>query len=275
MTGRISLLILIFFSLIFAYFRHFEKRGIYYPTREIVFNPADAALEYEDIFFNTEDNLKLNAWFVPAQRPKATLLFCHGNAGNISHRVEMIKIFNQLNLNVFIFDYRGYGRSQGVPSEQGLYTDAQAAFEYLLSRKDVDRERIIIYGKSIGANVAVKLASWVRAAVLISESAFTSAKDMAKELFPYFPVKWIITVRFDAEAAIKDITIPKLIIHSRDDEIIPFNMGKRLFEVAALPKEFYQMRGTHNDAIFTAQDEYISHLNNFLNKYLVLNTSAQ
>ena len=171
MLGRISLLILIFLSFTFFYLRYFEKKGIYYPTRDIIFSPADAGIKYEDIFFKTDDGLTLNGWFILTEQPRGTLLFCHGNAGNISHRVEIIKIFNQLNLNVFIFDYRGYGRSQGNPSEQGLYKDAQAAFKYLLSRRDIDREAIVIYGKSIGANVAIELASKVRAAALISEGA--------------------------------------------------------------------------------------------------------
>ncbi|MGD9015137.1 MAG: alpha/beta hydrolase [Candidatus Omnitrophota bacterium] len=267
MLGRISLLILIFSFFTFFYLRHFEKKGIYYPSKEIIFSPADAGFKYEDIFFTSEDKLRLNGWFVPSGQSRGTLLFCHGNAGNISHRVEIIRIFNQLNLNVFIFDYRGYGRSQGVPTEQGLYKDAQAAFRYLLNRGDVDQKAIIIYGKSIGANVAIKLASMVKAAALISESGFTSAYDMGRKLFPYLPIKWIITVKFDAQSAIRDITIPKLIIHSEDDEIIPFAMGKKLFEAAASPKEFYQMQGTHNEAIFTAEQEYIRSLDSFLSKY--------
>jgi fermentation-respiration switch protein FrsA (DUF1100 family) len=269
MLGRISLLILIFSLFTFVYLRYFEKKGIYYPSKEIILSPADVGLKHEDIFFKTKDKLRLNGWFVPADQSRGTLLFCHGNAGNISHRVDIIKIFNQLNLNVFIFDYRGYGRSQGIPSEAGLYKDTQAAFQYLLSRGDVDREAIVIYGKSIGANVAIELASIVKAAVLISESGFTSAYDMGRKLFPYLPIKWIITVKFDAKAAIKDITIPKLIIHSEDDEIIPFTMGEKLFEAAASPKEFYRMQGTHNEAIFTAGEEYSLRLDSFLSKYLV------
>ena len=251
----------------FAYLRHFEKKGIYYPSKEIVFNPTDAGLKYEDIFFLTDDNLRLNGWFIPSENPQGTLLFCHGNAGNISHRVEIIDIFRKLNLNVFIFDYRGYGRSQGIPNEQGLYQDAQAAYQYLLSRPDVDKEAIVIYGKSIGANVAINLASKVDAACLISEGGFTSAYDMGKKLFPYLPIKWMITVKYDALEKIKDITIPKLIIHSKDDEIIPFRLGERLFEAAPQPKEFYQMRGSHNEAIFMNKEEYSSRVNNFLSKY--------
>ena len=268
MIIRIGLLILIFFLFIFAYLRYFEKKSIYYPSKDILYNPQDAGLKYEDIFFDTEDNLRLNGWFIPAKNPRGTLLFCHGNAGNISHRVEIVEIFNKLNLNVFIFDYRGYGRSLGSPSEQGLYRDAQAAYQYLLSRNDIQKDKIVVYGKSIGANVAINLASKVNAACLISESGFTSAYDMGKKLFPYLPVKWIITTKFDAIEKIKNIKIPKLIIHSRDDEIVPFKLARRLFEAAPEPKEFYQMHGTHNEAIFISKQEYSLRLNSFLDKYL-------
>ena len=269
MLGRISLVIIIFSFFIFVYLRHLEKRGIYYPTKDIVLTPADTALKYEDISFKTEDNLRLNGWFIPAENPRGTLLFCHGNAGNISHRLEIIEIFYKLSLNVFIFDYRGYGKSQGTPSEDGLYQDVQAAYQYLLSRRDVDKETIVIYGKSIGANVAIHLASKVDLVALIAESGFTSAYDMGKELFPYLHIKWIITIKYDAEDMIKNIAIPKLIIHSKDDEIMPFRFGEKLFEAAPQPKEFYAMQGTHNEAVFMARQEYSSRLNSFLSKHLL------
>ena len=265
---RILVLILLVPIFIFGYLKYFERKGIYYPTKEIEFTPAEAGLKYEDIFFNTGDGLRLNGWFVASENPRGTLLFCHGNAGNISHRVEIIKIFNGLNLNVFIFDYRGYGKSRGRPFENGLYQDVRAAYKYLLTRKDVNKDAIVIYGKSIGANVAIDLISEFKAACLVSESGFTSAYDMARRLFPYMPVKWMITVKYDALEKIKNILIPKLIIHSEDDEIIPFEMGKRLFEAAPQPKEFYQMRGGHNEAVFMAGEEYRIRINNFLSRYL-------
>ena len=260
-----SLILLLICSLfIFAYFRYFERKSIYFPTKTIEFTPRDVGLRYEDLFFVTDDEVRLNGWFVPAESARGSLLFCHGNAGNISHRVEIIKIFNELRLNVFIFDYRGYGKSQGSPSEKGFYKDVRAAYEYLLSRKDINRDTIVIYGKSIGANVATDLASKVKAAALISESGFSSAYDMGRRLFPYLPVKWMMTIKYDAVAKIKDITIPKLIIHSRDDEIVPFNLGEKLFKAAAEPKEFYVMRGGHNEAVFMARKEYSDKIDDFL-----------
>lgn len=268
MLGRFSLTILIFLVFIFAYVKYFEKKGIYYPTKEIELTPAGVGLKYEDVFFETDDGFRLNGWYIPSENARGSLLFCHGNAGNISHRVEIIQIFNRLNLNVFIFDYRGYGKSQGSPSEEGLYRDAQAAYNYLLNREDIDKEKIVIYGKSIGANVAIDLASRVTAVSLISDGGFTSAYDMGKKLFPYLPIKWIITVKYDAQNLIKNIAIPKLLIHSRDDEIVPFKLGEKLFEAAPEPKEFYEMQGTHNEAIFMAMNEYSSRIDAFLGRYL-------
>ena len=268
MASHTLILLLVFSFFIFAYLKYFERKGIYYPIKGIDSTPADCGLKYEDVFFVTEDGLKLNGWFIPQERPRGTLLFCHGNAGNISHRLEIIKIFHKIDLNVFIFDYRGYGRSQGAPSEKGLYEDAQAAYRSLLGREDINKEKIVIYGKSIGANVAIDLASKVKVAALISESGFSSAYDMGRRLFPYLPVKWIITIKYDALTKIKDIHIPKLIIHSRDDEIVPFDLGEKLFKAAHEPKEFYEMRGGHNEAIFMAKQEYSDKINSFLTRII-------
>jgi len=173
-----------------------------------------------------------------------------------------------LGLNVFIFDYRGYGRSQGSPSEDGLYRDAQSAYKYLIEKRNLKEESIVVYGKSIGANVAVELCSKIRPAALISESAFTSALEMGKKLFPFLPLKWLISIKFDALSKIKNITVPKLIIHSEDDRIIPFKHGRKLFEAAPEPKEFYPMRGGHNEALFLARKDFISKVDDFFKKYL-------
>ena len=275
MAGHTLILLLVLSFFIFAYLKYFERKGIYYPIKGIDFTPADYGLKYEDVFFATEDGLKLNGWFIPQERPRGTLLFCHGNAGNISHRLEIIKIFHKIGLNVFIFDYRGYGRSRGSPSEGGLYRDARAAFNYLVSREDIDKEAIVVYGKSIGANVAIDLLSGVSAKALISESAFTCAAEMGKKLFPYLPVKWIITIKYDALTKIRDITVPKLIIHSRDDEIVPFRLGEKLFEAASEPKEFYRMSGGHNEAVFLAAEEFSARIDAFLGKYLDRPTAPQ
>lgn len=263
---RILILLLISLIFVVAYLRYFEKKCIYYPTAGIERTPGDVGLRYEDVSFNVDDGPKLNGWFIPAEGARAVILYCHGNAGNISHRIEIIKILNSLKLDIFIFDYRGYGRSEGSPSEKGLYRDARAAYNYLVSREDVARERIVVYGESIGGNIAIDLASKVEVAALISESAFSSAYDMGKILFPYLPVGWLITIKYDAMSAIKDVSIPKLIMHSRDDEIVPFDLGEKLYKAALEPKEFYEMRGSHNEAIYIATGEYKARIDAFLSR---------
>ena len=264
-TGALILLVLLIFFILFL--KHFEKRGIYFPTREIESTPADIGLEFEDVYFFSSDGIKLNGWYIPTRESRATVLFSHGNAGNISHRIEIIDMFSKLGLDVFIYDYRGYGRSQGNPSEEGLYLDAEAAYKYLIDKRNLKEESIVIYGKSLGANVAVELCSKVSPAALITDSAFTSALDMGKKMFPFIPLRWLISVKYDALSRIKEITIPKLIIHSEDDEIIPFEHGKRLFEAAPEPKEFYPMRGGHNEAVYMAMEDFAQRIDAFLQNY--------
>ena len=256
---------------IFAYLKYQEKRGIYYPIKEIEVSPQDVGWQYEDVYFTTADNLRLNGWFIPAKSARANLIFCHGNAGNISHRLEIIEVFRNLGLNVFIFDYRGYGRSEGVPSEEGLYLDAQAAYNYLVQKKNVDKKAIVVYGKSLGANVAIDLVSKKESALLIADSSFSSALDMAKRLYPFLPVKWIISIKYDAASKIKGVTIPKLIVHSREDEIVPFSQGEKLFALAAGPKEFYEMRRGHNESALLARKEFASRIDRFITQYLEAN----
>lgn len=265
LTGALVLFFLLIFFILFLKF--YEKKGIYFPIRKIDLTPKDVGLEYEDVYFLSSDGIKINGWYIPAKESRATLLFCHGNAGNISHRIEIIDMFCRIKLDVFIFDYRGYGRSQGSPTEKGLNADAHAAYTYLIDKRKLNEGTIVVYGKSLGANVAVELCSKIKPAALISESAFASALEMGKKLFPFLPIKWFITIKYDALSKIKDITAPKLIIHSEDDEIIPFQQGRKLFEAAPEPKEFYPMRGGHNEAIFQAKEDFVNKIDIFLQKH--------
>jgi fermentation-respiration switch protein FrsA (DUF1100 family) len=267
LTGALVLFFLLIFFILFL--KYYERKGIYFPLRKIDSTPKEIGLEFEDVYFFSPDGTKLNGWYIPAKKLRATLLFCHGNAGNISHRIEIIDMFCRIGLDIFIFDYRGYGRSQGSPTEKGLYADASAAYTYLIEKRKLNEGTIVVYGKSLGANVAVELCSKVRPAALISESAFASALEMGKKLFPFLPVKWFVTIKYDALSKIKDITVPKLIIHSEDDEIIPFQQGKKLYEAAPEPKEFYPMRGGHNEAIFRAKEDFVSKIDAFLQEHLL------
>lgn len=269
MLNRIFYIIaLIFISWVFI--RYIERRNIFFPMRSVELTPQHIGLSFEDINFKTSDDVELNGWFIPSADARSAILFCHGNAGNISHRLEVVNILNKIGLNVFIFDYRGYGKSNGRPSEKGTYLDAIAAYNYLIQRPGIERGSIIIYGKSLGAAVGIDLARRVRHRALIIESAFTSTKDMAREVYPFLPISLVVPPRYNSIPKIQDIESPKLIIHSQDDEIVPYHHGRRLFKAAKEPKEFYRMRGGHNDAVVLAPDEFKKAIISFLVKHDIL-----
>ena len=236
----------------------------FFPESEISETPQDWGLEYEDIVLDTKDNIQLHGWFIPSKESRRTLLFFHGNAGNISHRGESVRIFHRLGLNVLIFDYRGYGKSQGKPGEQGMYKDADAAWHYLVQIRGLEPKNIILFGRSLGGAVATKLASDVQAGKLILESTFSSGKDMAKSIFPL--MSHIIYVRFgfNSEERIKKITCPVLVIHSPDDEIVPFQLGEKIYEAANEPKTLFKLRGDHNAGFYQSQPDYEQALGKFL-----------
>jgi fermentation-respiration switch protein FrsA (DUF1100 family) len=213
----------------------FQGRQVYHPESLIGANPSNIGLNFESVSFLTGDGIKLYGWFVASPLARGTLLFCHGNAGNISHRLELIKIFHRLELNLFIFDYRGYGQSQGKPSEEGLYRDAEAAWRYLTIKRLFHPAEIVIYGRSLGGPVAARLTRNHQAAGLILDSTFCSLGSMATERYRYLPLKWLAASRFNTVDYLASLKSPVLIIHSRTDDIIPFRQGQRLFEKALPP----------------------------------------
>ncbi len=247
---------------ILAYLR--QPAMIYYPTKAIESTPQAWGLDYENVFIPTEDGQKLHGWFIPNTRSSKVLLFFHGNAGNISHRRESIEIFYRLGLSVFIFDYRGYGKSSGKPSEAGTYADARAAWRYLTETRKIAPANIIVFGRSLGGAVATKLASEVRPAGLIVESVFSSARDMANRLLPV--IAYVIWLRFDYNtvANIRQVKSPVLVIHSPDDDIIPYQLGINVFEAANEPKKFLRLRGDHNSGFYVSGQQYIKGLSEFL-----------
>lgn len=234
------------------------------PGRELNATPSDVELAYESVFFATADGIKLHGWFLPAAKPRMTLLFFHGNAGNISHRLASLVIFNQLHFDVFIFDYRGYGRSEGKPSEQGLYRDAMAALDYLQQQRGVVLEEIVFFGRSLGGAVATWLAARQPPRALIIEASFTSIPDLAAELYPFFPVRRLARLRYDNRNQLKSICSPVLIIHSAEDEVVPFQHGRRLFEAAPEPKRFLEIRGDHNSGFLTSRETYLNTIDDFI-----------
>jgi len=245
----------------------FQPKFIYFPLSKIDFTPDMAGLSFEDIYFKTEDDILLNGWFIPADDARKTLLFFHGNGGNISHRLESMKIFHEMGLSVFIIDYRGYGQSQGTTSEQGTYRDAEAAWQFLTETRGISDEDIIIFGRSMGGAVAIWLAGKHTPNLLILESAFTSVADMAKHYYPYLPTHLLVRIKYASIDRIEDIHCPILISHSQTDEIIPYKYGRALFEKARAPKSFLELKGGHNDGFIISGRSYIDGIENFINAY--------
>jgi fermentation-respiration switch protein FrsA (DUF1100 family) len=246
--------------LLYGALRFLEWKMIYFPRAEVEATPDLLGLKFEDITFIAEDGVKLNGWWVPHAQARGTLLHCHGNAGNLGHRVELAARLHQLGVNVFLFDYRGYGKSCGRPSERGLARDARAAYEFVRAQYgDAERPPILLHGQSLGGAVAAQLALEKKVRGLILESAFTSVPDMARQLYPGLPLHRLIMTRFDTLAHVTQLTIPKLIAHSPDDEVVPFEMGRRLFAAAAPPKQFVALTGGHNDGLWTPEYERALH----------------
>ncbi len=254
-----------------------EPRMLYHPNRDIEQTPDQLGLKYEDITLTTSDGVRINGWFLPGEvSTKAgahdnvlpsptnlTALFFHGNAGNISHRLEKIGIFRDLGVDTFIIDYRGYGGSEGRPSEEGTYRDAQAAYEYLTQQRKPKSRSIIVYGESLGSAIAADLASKVEVRGLVLEEGFTSTADVGQRMFPFLPVRWLVRNKYDTLSKLPSIHVPLLILHSRDDEVFNIDHAQRLLAAANEPKQFVELRGGHNDAFAVSALTYRAALSKF------------
>lgn len=261
--------ILFVFITAFLSFTSCKAGLLFYPSRHIVATPEETGLEYKSVYFITKDKVRLNGWWIPSNRERGTVLFCHGNAGNISHRLDSFKIFNGLNLNVFIFDYRGYGKSGGAPSEEGTYQDVKSAWKYLVENKKIKPDKIIVFGRSLGGPIATWLAQKYRPGILIIESTFTSASEVAEHHYKWFPSGAVFGDTYSTDRYIKNVKCPVLVIHSREDEIIPYRLGKKLFNLANGPKAFVTIHGSHNSGFIISLNKYQSALDSFISRYLV------
>lgn len=251
----------------------FEESFIYFPDKypRGFWNPARIGIPAEDCYFRSADGTELHAWFIPARgAPLATLLHCHGNAGNLTHRAAIAAAMRDAGLSILLFDYRGYGRSAGRPSEEGLYADGEAAYDHLARQGDVDPARIVLFGESLGGAVACELALRRSSpAALVLESTFTRARDMARRVFPLLPVGPFLRHRLDTLAKLPRIRIPILVVHGDADEIVPFAMGERLFAAANEPKRFHRVRGAgHNDLHEVGGAAYARAIRDFLAEHL-------
>jgi len=238
--------------LVVVMLRWFEHSQVYHPDRVLVATGAELGRQFEDVLFDAADGIKLNGWFFPANnsspRRHLVVLFCHGNAGNISHRLDMCAALLATGVNVFIFDYRGYGRSQGRPSERGTYNDALAAYDWL-RRKGFEGANIIVFGESLGGAVAAELAAREPVGGIVLASTFTSIPDIGAELFPWLPVRWLGSICYDTHSKLPRLHTPVLVMHSPEDELVRFHHGEANFAAANVPKLFWKLRGDHNDSL--------------------------
>ncbi len=243
---------------VFLFF--FQTNLIYLPSSQITQTPEDYGLDYQELWLPTgERNEKVHAWSIPAAEANDSgrwVLFCHGNAGNIGGRLTMAKILRNMGFSTLLFDYRGFGRSEGRPSEQNTYEDSLAAWRWLTEEQRVQPREIMIFGRSLGGAVAAWLAREKNPGLLIVESTFTSIPEMGQQLYPYFPVRWLVRHHYPVRKFLADYDGPLLIMHSRDDEIVPMEMGRELYEIAPGEKQFFQLRGGHNEVWYVMGDEY-------------------
>lgn len=264
----------------------FQDQLLFQPSSRLLATPDDAGMEYDTVRLNTtnpssrigSDGQTLHGWWIPAidvsreTSPgvpgEKTLLFLHGNAGNISGRLESVQQFHRLGLNVLIVDYRGYGQSTGTPSEEGLYTDAATCWRHLTETRGIAAEDIVVFGRSMGGGPATWLATQHRPGALILESVFTNVPDVGAHHYSFLPVRAMATNQFDNEARVAEIDAPKLHIHSRDDRVVPFALGRQVYEAAAEPKQFLEIEGGHNDGFLVSEDAYLRTIEDFLSQHM-------
>ena len=256
----LPLAILIF---LFVYIRYLERVAVFFPDRVLEQEPASVGLACEEAFIPTADGETLYGWWFSHEKPRATLLFFHGNAGNISHRLGKVVFFHDQGFQVLLVDYRGYGRSTGRPTEKGIYADAEAVWRYATEERNIKPKDLIAYGASLGGAVAVDLASRKEVGGLIVDSTFSSAKDMARMMFPWAPT-WLMSVEFHSVQKIKKVHVPKMIFHSEEDETVPYALGQKLFEAAGEPKFFVTTSGGHNDEHVLSREVFEKNMEAFM-----------
>ena len=246
---RIVHLSLIIYVLLVVMMMFLEESLIYFPFNSKYDDWHPVSLPFEDVLFTAADGTKLHGWYVPHENARAIVLFCHGNGGNLSHRIDMLQILHRhVGASVMIFDYRGYGRSEGKPNETGVLLDARAARAWLVERENIDEKEIVMMGRSLGGAVAIDLATRDGARGLVLESTFTSLPDVAAYHYPWLPIRMLIRTRFDSFGKITEYHGPLLQSHGEADTIVPIRFGRQLFEAANEPKQFISFPGDdHNN----------------------------
>jgi hypothetical protein len=245
-----------------------QDRLVYFPTKEITWTPAQAGFKYDDVMLVTEGRQSINAWFVTKENARGTILLAHGNGENIGNLFDYVEFYTALGMNVMLFDYRGYGRSEGRPTEKATYEDIMACWKYLTYDRGLAPSKIVIVGRSLGGGVASWLAVRVKPAGLALDSTFTSVPDVGAEVFPWLPVRLLARIYYDTKDIIAQMKCPVLIAHSSQDEVIPYKHGRRLYDLAKEPKSFVEMKGGHNSSPWERGNDYPKALDEFLTRCL-------
>jgi len=239
---------------------------VFMPAARLVSSPETLGYNFEDVYMTTSDNLRIPGWYIPAPKARATLLFFHGNAGNISHRLDSLEIFHELGLSVLIVSYRGFGRSEGSPTINGTRLDALAAWSWLTEYREIPADRIVVFGRSLGGAVAMELMRSATPGALILESTFSSLADMSP--FPSVITPILLGADYwNSEATARSLTVPTLVIHSQRDEVVPFRQGRRVYEAIAGEKFFFEIIGDHNSGFLDSYDIYVAKLDSFLTSF--------
>jgi fermentation-respiration switch protein FrsA (DUF1100 family) len=266
MLGELLIPVAIAYGAVLVLVFVFQSHLVFYPGtgREMMLSPQSYGLRYETVEIRTADGETLQAWWVPAENARGVVLFFHGNAGNISHRLDYLLMFNRLRYTTLIVDYRGYGKSTGSPSEEGTYRDAEAAWEYLRHARLAQPQDVVIAGESLGGAVGTWLAAKVKPRAVLLFSTFTSVNDLGAQVYWFLPVRLLSRIGYDTLENLKRIDAPVFIAHSPDDDVVPYSHGKKLFEAAREPKAFLELRGGHNDGFIFTRQEWVAQVGAFL-----------
>jgi len=259
------------YAVLIAYVCLFQSRLIYFPnipSRALTVMPTEIGLDFEEVRITTADRIELHGWYVAAGAGAPTVLFCHGNAGNISHRLDWLEIFHDMGLAVFLFDYRGYGQSSGTPDEKGTYLDAQAVWDYLTNTKRHSPKSVVIFGESLGGPIAANLAKDVSPGALVLASTFTSVPDLASNFYWFLPVRLLARFHYPTAEYMARVHVPTLVIHSRTDEIVPFSHAEAIFRRANERKQLLEIRGDHNSALLVSRQQITEGMRRFLEAML-------
>ena len=251
--------------LVLLIFIYFYQRNLLYHPSENNYQNDKVQFEYEEVYIDVEDKIKLKSWFINKDLNKfKTLLIFHGNAGDLSNRIYKLNELNKLKINILLISWRGFSGNEGSPTEQNLYKDAEAAIKWL-NKMRINNDKIILYGESLGTGVAIEMAKKYIFNSIILESPFTSIENSAKIYYPYLPVKLLLKDRYDSINKIKMINSPVLVMHGKKDDVVPFSMGEEIFKEANNPKHSYFT--SSDDHMMEFNSKLLKEIKNFIEKY--------